>query len=202
MVGLAADGPRPARASLRPRARKRAIRRPVNLASGFTLLELLVTVALTSILLTAAVTGFRSLVSSTRVVGLENEFVAAMHFARSEAVRRRRAVGVSAVNPAIPANEWGAGLTVWLDADDDGAFDAAKDTVLRVGQAAAGGTARLDSVAGVSALRFMGSGFIASFVPDTPGGATSSFRVCDGKAGRLVTLRATGQVTSSVQACE
>lgn len=169
--------------------------------SGFTLVELLVTVALTSILLTAGVAGFRSLVSSVRVAALENEFVAAMYFARAEAVRRRRSVGVSAVSPAVQTNEWGAGLTVWLDVDDDGVFDSPGDTVLRTGQAGAGGSARLDSVAGVSSLRFTGAGFVASFVPDTTGGSTSSFRLCDGKAGRLVTLRATGQLTSVEQAC-
>jgi len=56
---------------------------------GFTLVELMVTVAILSILLTLAVPTMRSIIANSYASGISNEFVAALNYARSEAVKRR-----------------------------------------------------------------------------------------------------------------
>ena len=61
---------------------------------GFTLLELMVTVAVAAILATVAVPGFRDLIQNNRVTTQTNELVTALNFARTEAVKRGRPVDV------------------------------------------------------------------------------------------------------------
>jgi len=59
---------------------------------GFTLVEVMITIAVLVILLGLAVPGFQSLVQNTRATTLANEFAAGLMFARSEAVKRGAAV--------------------------------------------------------------------------------------------------------------
>lgn len=57
-------------------------------ARGFTIVELMVTVALAAILLSVAVPSFRNMMVSNRLTTQANEVVASMNLARSEAVNR------------------------------------------------------------------------------------------------------------------
>ena len=59
---------------------------------GFTLIELMVTIALLSILLTLGVPSFHSLIRNMSLTTQANQFVASVQLARSEAVRRNRSV--------------------------------------------------------------------------------------------------------------
>ena len=57
---------------------------------GFTLLELLVTLAVASILLSVGVPSFRGVIMDNRMVRDSNQFVASVNLARSAAVRFQR----------------------------------------------------------------------------------------------------------------
>lgn len=61
---------------------------------GFTLIELMVTIALASILLAIAVPSFNSFVVSSRLVAQTNSIVAAINFTRSEAIKRNTSVSL------------------------------------------------------------------------------------------------------------
>jgi len=61
---------------------------------GFTLIELLITIAIGSILLALAVPSFNSLIVSSRLTTQANDFVAAVNFARSEAIKRNSSVSL------------------------------------------------------------------------------------------------------------
>ena len=66
----------------------------MKMCRGFTLLELMVTVAVVAILATVGVPSFRDLIQNNRVTTQTNELVTALNFARTEAVKRARAVEV------------------------------------------------------------------------------------------------------------
>jgi type IV fimbrial biogenesis protein FimT len=62
---------------------------------GFTLIELMVTIALAAILLSVAVPSFSQLVAKMRVEGLANNLATDLQLARSEALQRRANVSLS-----------------------------------------------------------------------------------------------------------
>ncbi|MDA1106964.1 MAG: GspH/FimT family pseudopilin [Proteobacteria bacterium] len=69
--------------------------RPDNNNAGFTLVELMVTVAVTGILLAIAVPAFQSTLDKRRLVGAAEQLYADLQYARSEAIKRNTSVYVS-----------------------------------------------------------------------------------------------------------
>lgn len=65
---------------------------------GFTLVELMVTIAVAAILITIAVPGFQALVQNNRATTLANQLTTAINLARSEAIRRGEIVSVCTVD--------------------------------------------------------------------------------------------------------
>ena len=65
--------------------------------NGFTLIELMVTVAVAAILLTVGVPSFQYILQSSRVSTQTNELVTGLSTARSEAIRRNREVIVEPI---------------------------------------------------------------------------------------------------------
>lgn len=108
--------------------------------SGFTLVELMVTVAIAVILLVIGVPSFQTVIYSNRLTSAANELVAGLQSARAEAVRfNRRAelclstdsnnglTATCAADNAINATGW----IVFLDTDRNGTYNAG-DRLIRV----------------------------------------------------------------------
>jgi len=107
---------------------------------GFTLVELLVVLAVGSILLAIAVPGYGFLVEVGRLSAATNELVAAMHFARSESIKRGVRISLcttssptAAVPVCDPTANWHQGWLVFEDGGTRGVLDQ-QDVLLRVGQ--------------------------------------------------------------------
>lgn len=79
---------------------------------GFTLVELMITIAVAAILLATATPSFTSLIQNHRLVAQHNDFVANLNLARSEAVKRsaRHPVQERGRNPMHEHRRMGAGL--------------------------------------------------------------------------------------------
>lgn len=65
---------------------------------GFTLLELLVTMAVATVLITIAMPGFNMLTASNRQTAIYNDILSAFRLARSEAITQRKEVTVQLTN--------------------------------------------------------------------------------------------------------
>lgn len=106
--------------------------------SGFTLIELMVTLAVAAVILATAVPSFQTLMVNNRLATQSNQLVTALNLARSEAVKRNTLVTVcKSANPtATPpacttAGNWEQGWVVFTDGDTVGTIDG-NDTVIRV----------------------------------------------------------------------
>lgn len=69
--------------------------RPASSYTGFTLIELVVTVAVLAILLGVAVPAFQDTLAKRRLVGAAEQLYADLQYARSEAIKRNASVVVS-----------------------------------------------------------------------------------------------------------
>lgn len=85
-------------------------------ATGFSTVELMVTLAIASILLTIAVPSFRNLIQKQRMTTSVNEFFAAVNLTRSEAIERGARVDLV---PAGDGSDWARGWVVFIDKNDD-----------------------------------------------------------------------------------
>jgi type IV fimbrial biogenesis protein FimT len=113
---------------------------------GFTLVELLVVLAVGASLLAIAVPGYAFLVNASRLTTVTNDLVATLHLVRSEAIKRGRRVTVCktsspmAIQPACDRGaDWHDGWLVFVDGGTRGVIDSG-DTVLRVQDRAPSGT--------------------------------------------------------------
>jgi type IV fimbrial biogenesis protein FimT len=71
----------------------------MNRTPGFTLIELMIVLALMAIIGAIAMPAFREMVASNRLLTSANGMVASFHQARSEAVRRSLTVTITACRP-------------------------------------------------------------------------------------------------------
>ena len=146
-------------------------------SSGFSIIELMMTIAIIGIGATLAAPLFTSLIESSRLTSSTNNLVEALTLARSEAVRRRDEVEVVPIN-----GDWSQGWTVQtVDNDIEiGRFEAVPAAV----------SFQMDD--GVDSVEFQASG-MRSFEDGggVPGVVNVSVCGSSGK-GRQITLTAAG----------
>lgn len=131
---------------------------------GFTLLEVVVVMAIIAILTALAAPGFTALIQSNAVSGNVNTFMADLRYARSEAIRRGSAVIMcrsdlpEAAAPTCGAgsgpggNGWVSGWIIFEDRDNTNNYTSAGDQaqLLRV----QGPITNLDSIVEASSTKF------------------------------------------------
>lgn len=97
--------------------------RPKREASGFTLIEMLVVIAISAIVLAVGVPSFSYMIDRNRVAGEVNEMLADLALTRSEALARRgRVIMCRSSTPTAAsatcdaaATDWGTGWIVFVD---------------------------------------------------------------------------------------
>jgi len=168
--------------------------KPAIPSAGFTLIELMVSLAVAAVLIGIAMPAFNDLVRQRAMTSRINDMVLAISYARSEAVRQGATVSIQAVDASEGGNEWGAGYCVV--AGDPGDCDP---PVLRVfggiDDATLDGADELENAATIT---FNGRG-----LPDLDGAGT--IRLCSTDAtvdpGRVLNLTRTGRADVNELEC-
>jgi type IV fimbrial biogenesis protein FimT len=103
--------------------------------AGFSMVELMIVIAIVAILLAIGLPSFQGSLRSNRVATTSNELMASVALARSEAVRSARGSGLCAsADGATCVGSWNDGWIVWIDGDGNGLPGGATDSVVRVNQ--------------------------------------------------------------------
>jgi type IV fimbrial biogenesis protein FimT len=169
---------------------------------GFTLIELVVTLAVLAIVLAIAIPSFQDFLRRNRVAAETNNLTSALALARSEAVKLAQRVTVcgvadpSAETPACADDSWSSGWIVFVDTGDVG--DATGDTILRVQQPNAADAPDITPDDNFSTY----ISYLPSGVSLGDGGAASgTFGLCIDSESREVDVGPTGRISISNGAC-
>ncbi|MCY7319315.1 MAG: GspH/FimT family pseudopilin [Ramlibacter sp.] len=142
--------------------------------AGFSLIELLLVVAVAAVLLGLSAPSFSRLLHSTRVSDASNALLSSLFLARSEAIKRNSRVTLckSATGTSCAtAGGWEQGWIVFHDTDQDGFRDAGETIIERMEPIASGvrvtGSLRVEryvSFMATGLTRLVGGGFQAGTV--------------------------------------
>ena len=99
---------------------------------GFTLLELIATMAVVAIGASLAVPSFTAMVKSSRLTSATNDFIAALNGARNEAIREGQRVVVchSKTGTACQGGTWADGWMAFVDTSKDGQRNGSEKVLL------------------------------------------------------------------------
>ena len=156
------------------------MKRHNNKYSGFTLVELIVTMTVAVILMSLAAPSWRSQVADNRLVAATNKLVGALAFTRSEAVKLGTQATLCSSNdqgtatPSCTGSAWQAGWLVWVDANGSGSFDSPVEIVRRAEALQGGIVVTPAPITANTTLTFGSSGFTSTPV---------TLKVCDGRVG-------------------
>jgi len=99
---------------------------------GFTLMELMVAIAILAILISIAAPSFTHLIARKQVDSFTTQVVGAMQLARSEAITRNTNVSICPRSGATSCGgSWLNGLLVFVDDNGNGSLDGGTDTLLQ-----------------------------------------------------------------------
>lgn len=163
---------------------------------GFTIVELMIAIAVLGLLLGLGIPSFQSTIQNNRMTSSINELVTSLNQARSEAVKQNLPVRICASDDGTSCGDnsvnWEDGWIVFVDRDDDGVIDdgddcgenATDDCILSVQTALAG---NLTLRGNDNTLAYFGSG--ASNNTDT-------ITVCDSRGddyAKAIIISSTGR---------
>ena len=209
--------------SFRPSARSKHMVPGIRCLRGFGMVELMVTIGVSLILLSLAAPDFRAFLQNPRVKTATEDFVSAMHTARTAAITRGSAImlcrtGSPGSDPASLAcranqpggaangeNDWRPGWRMYSKPGYSGSgggadYDNTTDGIpLLVGNPSASGVAIKSNSDGNRWLPFFGDGTLNE-------GGAALYAVCDNRGaseGRLITIATVGRppISQSPSSC-
>ncbi len=156
---------------------------------GFTLIEVLVVLAVIVITMRLAAPSFQQFTRENRHVTQSNDFLASLRYARNQAVTKRMYVTVcgSTDGSTCDSSQWEQGWIVYLDNDSDRQVDAGEE-ILKVYKSLSGSNSlRAILFTSANSVQFRPTGWVDS---------TGSFVLCDGRgasSARGISINISGQ---------
>lgn len=176
----------------------------LRLSGGFTLIELMVVVAMAAILLAVAAPNFSAALTSNRLGSQANDLIADLRLGRNEAATRGAWVVVcpsadGGASCSASAADWARGRAVFVDSDRSGTR-ASTEPVLRSVAALSGATSMASTGFTDATITFSPyGGLLQGRVP----AASGPLRLCNASSttGRQVRIDASGRPSSSRVTC-
>ena len=161
-------------------------KRLMHFSQGFTLPELLVTLAVIAILITMSGPSLKGMIINQQVTAAAREVYNTLILARSEAVKRQQSVSLcSSINGTVCDEDnsgWHHGWLIFNDKDADGILDT-EDILIRVAQERSSSEMRIT----------WNRGFSLTFNSRGQTGTAGTFQVCDGQEVKAVVVSMTGR---------
>jgi type IV fimbrial biogenesis protein FimT len=140
----------------------------VKAFGGFTLIELMVSVAIVALMIGLAVPSYRYSINSSRVASDSDGLLSALQLARTEAIRRGLSVTVCSSNATGSAcsgsNNWKTGWLVFVDLNNNASYDAGDTLVRRQSALTSANAVIADN--NTSAVRFNREGIASGLAND------------------------------------
>ncbi|MDH5370429.1 MAG: GspH/FimT family pseudopilin [Gammaproteobacteria bacterium] len=150
---------------------------------GFTLIELIITLAVVSIVLMTGIPALNQMTDSNRLVTQINSIAGSLALARSEAIKTGSVVTVCASSDAATCNvdTWESGWIVFTDKNKDNAINSSTDYLIKIqGQLNGGTTLRLSNYDVTGIYQFLPDG--SSRDRDLSGTSMGTFTLCNKEA--------------------
>ncbi len=127
---------------------------------GFTLIELMVVVAMVAIMMTLAVPGLRTLLVNQRLNAVTSDFQSSAMQARSTALKFNQRVIVQP--SAGSGGAWADGYRIFIDTNQNSSFDSGTDTLVLTPEKPPAGVTIAKQSGVNNYFGYEGSGFLAS----------------------------------------
>lgn len=99
--------------------------------AGFTIIEMIITVALLAVMVAVGVPGFGSLFQNNKLTEASNRFLSSITFARSEAINRNDSVTMCLLNDdgdnCDSDGRWEDGWMIWVDTNSSNTFNVGEE---------------------------------------------------------------------------
>ncbi|WP_261843464.1 GspH/FimT family pseudopilin [Aliamphritea ceti] len=149
----------------------------VNSINGFTLVELIVTLAVGAILLTIVIPSFTVLFQNSQILTQRQSLQTTIAFSRDEAVRRSTPVSVcGSSNQTVCDGSWQNGWIVFTDSDKNGVRKLG-ERILQVSEAVLPNTLKYINQNNKNYVSFDSLGFLQKQLAGT-------FIFCDSRSGK------------------
>lgn len=173
-------------------------------STGFTLVELLITIAVVAIVISIAIPNFNALIRNNTSTSMATAFTDNLGLARSEAVKRSTRVSICGSRTGTTCDGlWEEGYIVFVDtAVADTAVSPTVGNILKYWRAPEG-TIQFDVIFGTTAtdfFRYTSSGVLARISTD-PLTANIKFMGCTGQNARKITINLSGQSVAQPEDC-
>jgi len=158
---------------------------------GFTIVEIMVTLAVAAVLIGLALPAYNGFIAQRRLTSQVNDFMVAVQYARSEATKQGATVSVQSLDDTDGGNEWGKGYCVVVGTPGN------CDNALRTFDATGNNTLNADgALDGLGTLSFNSRGLLV-------GAGAGTLDLCDPneQRGRRITMTLIGRVSSQEVNC-